>query len=73
MNSGFKRLTDADLQRIFDKFVKDKHSVACDEYHAHGFDCVEFADESTMIIERLRVEVIMLRDKLKEIEAITKK
>ena len=73
MTSKFQRLTDAELDRIFQKFVKDKHRVVCDEYHAHGFDCVEFDDEQTMIIDRLRVEVIMLRDKLKQVEEILKK
>lgn len=59
MMREFKRLTDAELQRIFDKFVKSKHRVVCDKYHAHGFDCIDFADEQTMIIDRLRVEVIV--------------
>ena len=73
MMSKFQRLTDAELDRIFEKFVKNKHRVSCNEYHAHGFDCVDFDDETTMIIERLRVEVVMLRDRLKQIEDIVKK
>ena len=73
MISKFKKLTDADLERIFQKFVKDRHRVCCSENHTHGFDCVEFADEQTMLIERLRVEVVLLRDRLKQIEEIAKK
>jgi hypothetical protein len=69
----FQPLTDSDLDRIFQKYIKNKHRVLCDEYHAHGFECVEFDDETTMIIERLRVEVCLLRDKLKEIEHIAKR
>lgn len=73
MMNKFTRLTDDELERIFDKFVKGKHRVYCNEYHAHGFDCVDFDDEQTMILDRLRVEVILLRNKLREIEAIVKK
>lgn len=73
MNSKFEPLTDSDLNRIFEKFVKGKHKVYCETYHNHGFNCVEFDDEQTMIIERLRVEVVLLRDKLKQIEAVVKK
>ena len=73
MMGKFKRLSDLDLERIFDKFVKKNHRVVCSENHIHGFDCVDFDDEKTMIIERLRVEVICLQDKLKQIETIVKK
>ena len=66
IDGQFKPLTDEDLQRIFEKYVNDRHRVSCCDYHAHGFDCVTFDDETTMIIERLRLEVVILRDKLKK-------
>ena len=69
----FKPFTDADLQRIFEKYIKDKHRVHCDEYHAHGFDCVLFEDEQTMILERLRLEVVTLREKIKKVSDILDK
>lgn len=73
MMSKFKALTEADLDKIFKKFVAGKHRVTCDENHAHGFGCVDFDDETIMVIERLRVEVLLLRGKLKEISDIVKK
>lgn len=69
----FQKLTDDDLERVFQKFVKGRHRVTCNEYHAHGFECVDFDDEQTMIIDRLRVEVILLRHKLEEIQDIVKR
>jgi hypothetical protein len=66
-------LTDADLERIFQKYIKGKHHVNCNEFHAHGFDCVTFDDEQTMIIDRLRVEVLVLRGKLDKIAELSKK
>ena len=69
----FKPLSDNDLQRIFDKYIKDKHQVHCSEYHGHGFDCVLFEDEQTMMMERLRLEIVILRDKLKKISEIVDK
>ena len=73
MMMKFKPLMDADLERIFQRFVDGKHRVNCSEFHAHGFECVDFDDEQTMIIDRLRVEVLVLRDKLKEIQEIAKR
>ena len=73
MNMKFQPLTDSDLDRIFQKYIKNCHHVCCDEHHSHGFECIEFDDEETAIIERLRVEVCILRDKLKEIENIAKR
>lgn len=72
MMGNFQKLTDVDLDRIFAKYVKDRSRVCCDEYHAHGFNCVLFDDEQTMVLERLRLEVIMQRDKLKKVSEITK-
>lgn len=71
--SKFKALTEADLDKVFKKFVVGKHRVTCDENHAHGFGCVDFDDETILVIERLRVEVLLLRGKLKEISDIVKK
>lgn len=65
-------LTDADLERIFEKYIKGKHRVNCNEFHAHGYDCVEFEDEQTMLMDRLRVEILILRGKLKDIAKIAK-
>jgi hypothetical protein len=73
MMMTFKPLTDEDLTRIFDKYVKNNHTVDCTEYHTHGFDCVNFKDEQTMTIERLRLEVVILKRKLEEIVDIAKK
>ena len=69
----FKPLTDEDLQRVFDKYVKPKYIVSCDEYHAHSFDCVMFEDETTMLIERLRLEIVTLREKIKKVSDILDK
>ena len=70
MMGKFTKLTDSDLDRIYKKYVKDTHHVVCNKSHIHGFECVDFNDEQIMIIERLRVEVVLLRDKLKSIEGI---
>jgi hypothetical protein len=72
MIGKFTKLTDADLERIFNKYVKKQCRVQCAENHEHGFDCIEFEDEQTMILDRLRVEVIFLRAKLKEICKLSK-
>jgi hypothetical protein len=72
MTSTLQRLTDADLDRIFKKFVKPRVHVNCTERHVHGFNCADFDDEQTMVIERLRVEVVMLRSKLRKIEELSK-
>ena len=69
----FSQLTDNDLMRIFNRFVKDKHKVVCNKPHVHGIECIDFDDEQTMIIERLRIEVVLLRAKQKEIADILKK
>lgn len=68
----FKPLTDKELERIYKKYVLGNHKVICAQNHVHGFNCVEFASEQTMIIERLRVEVILLKHKLTQINNITK-
>ena len=36
MMSKFKALTEADLDKVFKKFVAGKHRVTCDENHAHA-------------------------------------
>lgn len=72
MNPFPKKLTQADLDRIYQKFVQGKHQLHCNETHSHGFNCVKFQDEETMIIERLRVEVVLLRKKLADIASIIK-
>lgn len=67
---SLKPLTSDDLDKIFQKYV-DKHvRVSCDEYHAHGFNCAAFDSEQVMILERLRVEVELLQDKLKKISKL---
>lgn len=67
----FKPLTHEDLDEIFNKHVKQKCHVSCDEYHAHGFNCAVFTTEEVMVLERLRVEVSILLDKLEEIKKLT--
>lgn len=71
MMGKFLSLTDEDLERIFQKYVKDGHRISCDEHHSHSFDCVNFDDERTMILERLRVEVKLQREKLKQISSLS--
>lgn len=72
MRGVFKTLTDEDLKRIYDKYVHGNLRVVCSQNHIHGFQCADFNDEKTMTIERLRAEVLLLRDKLKKIGEISK-
>jgi hypothetical protein len=66
-----KPLRKEDIDEIFKKYVKTHTKIACDEYHAHSFDCAVFDSEEIMILERLRVEVIILQDKLEQINKLT--
>jgi len=52
-------------------YVKDKCSVACDDFHAHSFDCLHFDTDEAAMIEALLDDNDRLRNKLFSIKKLT--
>ena len=61
-----KRLTYKELKDIREKFVEGHYYVNCDDFHAHGFECLSFKTETAEIIERLRLEILFYKRAIDE-------
>lgn len=46
-------ISEHELDYIHAKYVKNNMHVSCDEYHAHGFECLIFDNDDAKIILRL--------------------
>ncbi len=73
MRDTFKALSPEDIQRVYSKYVDGNYTVVCNQNHVHTYNCIDFNNEYTMVIERLRLEVVLLNDKLTKIEEIAKR
>ena len=60
-------LTDEDLDSIRNHFVEGNYSVNCDDYHAHGYSCVDFRTKEVATIEKLIREIKYIRREIKKL------
>jgi tryptophan 2,3-dioxygenase len=66
-----EKLDDSDLREIrkvcgLEDDTITKPRVGCDEYHAHGYKCVDFKSREAAVVERLVLEVRRYQRALRE-------
>jgi len=60
-----------DLEKVRKMIAPNVH-IACDEYHAHSYDCLIIDDPVFDTMERMRIELCMLRKQIQQFREILK-
>ena len=58
-----------DLEKVR-QMIAPHVEVACDEYHAHSYDCLIIDDPVFDTMERMRIELYDLREQIQQVREI---
>ncbi|HLD15232.1 MAG TPA: hypothetical protein VJB94_01495 [Candidatus Nanoarchaeia archaeon] len=64
-------LTLKEIRRLFDIGKGNTGRLACDEAHAHSYNCIEFSDRKVAVVYRLLEEIQKYRADMEEIKKRT--